>query len=434
MSGTFTPDEDAKLKELINEYGDKNFSLISRQMPHRGVRELRRRYANFLKGSINDTSWSPQENDLLKEMYKKYGAKWGKISNFFKQRSPSSIRNRHHKITKDQEDREEKLVDDILPVNNFQDQSICPCFPTNENETISQNNQGCQLGSLPIQTDRLIVLDYVKFEGLTGCGIKVEIPQTMHGLRFVEILGSGAFSLVALAIDESSSKKFAAKIIPKDPLRGTKEFDTITREIGFLKYANHDNIVKYHKHFCTDDDKYLIIIMDYCEQDLFSYIFENKDDFKALKKILSEIVSAVQYLHHKHIAHLDLKPENILIKDGRPLICDFGFSNFHLVRRFDFVKHGTPIFAGPESYSAAPVKVDAFKVDIYALGLIFYLCATQDSTLYSNNSYWTYRRINYGLEFDESDELQKLAKECTAHDPKYRPTIDEILSHSYFNF
>ena len=41
----------------------------------------------------------------------------------------------------------------------------------------------------------------------------------------------------------------------------------------------------------------------------------------------SEIVSALEYLHTKHIVYRDLKPENLLLdRDGHMKITDFGFA------------------------------------------------------------------------------------------------------------
>jgi serine/threonine protein kinase len=38
----------------------------------------------------------------------------------------------------------------------------------------------------------------------------------------------------------------------------------------------------------------------------------------------SRVVAALTSLHQRGLAHLDLKPDNIVLRDGRPLLIDFG--------------------------------------------------------------------------------------------------------------
>lgn len=83
-------------------------------------------------------------------------------------------------------------------------------------------------------------------------------------------------------------------------------------------------------------------------------------------------------LHHHGIVHRDLKPENILInKSGNPWIADLGIA--HVAP--DFVSVGLKTIASerllnrdyyaPEQRFGAATEVD-HRVDIYALGCIFY--------------------------------------------------------------
>lgn len=92
-------------------------------------------------------------------------------------------------------------------------------------------------------------------------------------------------------------------------------------------------------------------------------------DGELIKKIVLEILSALEYVHKKQKFHRDLKPENILVtyKGDNVKLIDFG-----LAAADDFPERlktvGTPRYAAPEQTENA-AKADA-RSDIYSFGLI----------------------------------------------------------------
>lgn len=95
----FSPEEDAYLCSLVNQYGSNCWKFIAKKMPNRTTRQCRERYKNYLSPEIKNGPWTKEEDDLLREKYKEFGPKWAQISTFFNSRSDVNIKNRWASIT-----------------------------------------------------------------------------------------------------------------------------------------------------------------------------------------------------------------------------------------------------------------------------------------------------------------------------------------------
>jgi hypothetical protein len=105
----FTPEEDAKLDELVKALGTADWNLVAAFHGTRNGRQCRDRYKNYLAPSLRDYAWTPEEDELLIEKYSTYGSKWNKISPFFANRSDISLRNRWQLLQR-KDAREERIA------------------------------------------------------------------------------------------------------------------------------------------------------------------------------------------------------------------------------------------------------------------------------------------------------------------------------------
>ncbi|OHS96096.1 hypothetical protein TRFO_37767 [Tritrichomonas foetus] len=95
----FSPQEDETLKQLVSQYGDKDWKLIARKMPNRSTRQCRERYKNYLAPEIKNGPWTREEDELLRSKYQEFGPRWSTIATFFESRSDVNIKNRWTSIS-----------------------------------------------------------------------------------------------------------------------------------------------------------------------------------------------------------------------------------------------------------------------------------------------------------------------------------------------
>lgn len=107
------------------------------------------------------------------------------------------------------------------------------------------------------------------------------------------------------------------------------EVNSIYKEATSIKKLRHKNIVELYHAFV--EGKQLIMIMELARGgELMEYVQKKgKLDEIEARKILLQIVNAIQYCHSSGVVHRDLKLENILFKDVEDLsikVIDFGIA------------------------------------------------------------------------------------------------------------
>ena len=90
----FTEEEDNKLRDLVEKYGENQWLMISSCMGTRNSRQCRDRWCQYLSPKSNLAPWTPEEEDLLMKLAEQYKGKWLEIMKMFPGRSYNQIKNK----------------------------------------------------------------------------------------------------------------------------------------------------------------------------------------------------------------------------------------------------------------------------------------------------------------------------------------------------
>ena len=126
---------------------------------------------------------------------------------------------------------------------------------------------------------------------------------------------------------KANNEIVALKEIHLDAEEGTPS--TAIREISLMKELKHVNVVRLHDVIHTETK--LILIFEYCEQDLKKYMDQHGDrgalEPNTVRSFMYQLLKGTAFCHENQVLHRDLKPQNLLInRKGELKLGDFGLA------------------------------------------------------------------------------------------------------------
>ena len=262
---------------------------------------------------------------------------------------------------------------------------------------------------------------------------KYKKASKISNYEIIKTIGEGTFSKVKLGIHIPTGEKVAIKILEKSKIEDNEDLQCINREISFLKNLSHPNIISIYEIIETNESFY--IIMEYAENDLFSYIVQkNFLNETIAKNFYLQILLSIEYIHKKKISHRDIKPENILLTENNTQlkIIDFGLANNYLNNNLLSTSCGSPCYAAPEMVMGK--KYNGIEIDIWSSGIVLYamLCGYLpfeddcDENIYRNVVLGKFD-IPERLSFESKDLIKKILEV----NPKKRIKLKDIKEHKF---
>lgn len=99
----WTPEEDAKLRTLVAEWGDQrgknsHWDKISESMPGRTGKDCRKRWFHSLDPTLKRGRWTEDEDRILQEAYKELGPLWNRIAQLIPGRTDDQCSKRYNDV------------------------------------------------------------------------------------------------------------------------------------------------------------------------------------------------------------------------------------------------------------------------------------------------------------------------------------------------
>ncbi len=203
----------------------------------------------------------------------------------------------------------------------------------------------------------------------------------VEGYQILGRLGTGGMGTVWRAIQLSTKREVAVKLLGGKRLTSNKARGRFEREVMLSAQLTHPNIARvYDSGLLRGQYYYVMELVEGVHLD--EYVRSNQLDQFAILCLMHKVCRTIEFAHDLGIVHRDLKPSNILVtSDREPHVLDFGLAkacdgdDWNVTVSLDGEIVGTPAYMSPEQAAGCLKNVDE-RTDVYSLGVILYQLLT----------------------------------------------------------
>lgn len=279
-------------------------------------------------------------------------------------------------------------------------------------------------------------LDMLKQDFNAKFDMPVAYERSAEDFDFIQTLGAGAFGTVFLARDRINFTYHAVKSIDKEVVIKKKTIKNLFLEKKILQSISFPFLISMD--YTCKDNCYVYFMLPFEIGGELYRLLKQKSTFTEdlVQFYASQMVLALEYLHHCNVVHRDVKPENILINEsGYIKLGDFGFSK--ILKHRAWTLCGTPEYIAPEIILS---RGYSYSVDWWAFGVLVYEMSAGYPPFYSTDPIQLYEKILAG-QFKTPASITRncrsLIKRLLEVDPSKRfgslkSGVYDIKSHKWF--
>ena len=158
---------------------------------------------------------------------------------------------------------------------------------------------------------------------LSGC------RSVFDGYTRVDTIDSGTYGTVHRALCNATQRTVALKKIKLEDVGGFPI--TALREINILLSLRHEFIVEVLEVVVGRSNDSVYVVMEYAQSDVKRLLASHRPLFSlpVVKRLMHQLLSAVQHLHARFLLHRDIKTSNLLYTNAPAphlLLADFGLA------------------------------------------------------------------------------------------------------------
>lgn len=195
-------------------------------------------------------------------------------------------------------------------------------------------------------------------------------------------LGRGGQACVYAAIQRSTQRPVAFKLLKHGPLASDAERARFQRELTVIARLRHPNIVSVYMGGVAGGQHWFSMERIEEAEALNDYVVLKQPSLREFIQLFEQVVRAIAYAHQQAVIHRDIKPSNVLVDcHGVPRVVDFGLAKIlggphpgaEISQRGEIL--GTLPFLSPEQVRLGESYVDV-RTDVYSLGVMLYRLLT----------------------------------------------------------
>ena len=213
-----------------------------------------------------------------------------------------------------------------------------------------------------------------------------------------QVIGVGGFGIVYLAFDLNLLREVAIKEYMPQALASrtatlhvslTSPSNAETFALGLKSFVNearllarfdHPSLIKVHRFIEERGTAYMVMPLyrGHTLREVRLSMAKGPTEVW-LRRLLDQVLGALEVLHREEVFHRDIAPDNILVgEDGTPMLLDFGAARHVISDRTQSVTAILkPSYAPIEQYGETAQLRQGAWTDIYALGATLHFAITK---------------------------------------------------------